>query len=114
MRSRTERAVWTAVAAAAVAGGAAAWWTSAQWLPHAKPWAEQAWRSATRPSADTLPQASQAASSRKASSASGAEPAPVLPRKCLQDGRTLYTSEPCPAGSHEMAVDGGSLTQLPR
>jgi hypothetical protein len=40
-----------------------------------------------------------------------AAPAAAL-RKCVQDGKVLYTNAPCPAGSQSQAVNG-ALTVLP-
>ncbi len=111
MRSRTERAIWAIAAVALVGGAVAAWWTSEQWLPQAEPWVQQTWRKVTRPGPDTLPQKQKAA----AQASEGTAPAPALaatPRKCVQNGRTLYTDQPCPAGSQEKALDG-AVTSSP-
>ncbi len=105
MRSPRERAAWTALAVLTVAGAVAAWWTAEQWLPHAGPWAEHAWRRATRPGPGTLP------TPKRSAGAAGATPAPQ-PRKCVRDGHTIYTDQPCPAGGQEMPVDG-AITTLP-
>ena len=35
------------------------------------------------------------------------------PRKCVKDGRTTYTDQPCPKGTQELPVDG-AVTSLPR
>lgn len=41
-------------------------------------------------------------------------PAPLLqPRKCVQNGKTIYTDEPCPAGSQEQIVPD-NLSVVPR
>lgn len=115
MRSRTERTVLTAVAVALVAAAAAAWWTSDQWLPHAGPWTEQAWQKITRPGPDTLPPGKQQQPAAQARAANGgaSEPVAPQPRKCVKDGRTTYTDQPCPKGSQELPVDG-AVTSLPR
>lgn len=105
MRSRTERSVWTALAVLALAAAAAAWWWSDAWLPQAGPWADTAWRKATRPGADSLPPGKQAAQA-------GASAPAAPPRKCLQGGRTVYTDQACPPGSQELLVDG-AVTSLP-
>ena len=55
MRSPRERALWTALAVALAAAAGAAWWTADQWLPHAGPWLERAWRSTTRPGHQVCP-----------------------------------------------------------
>ena len=114
MRGRTERTVLTVIALALVAAAAAAWWTRDQWLPHAGPWSEQAWKKITRPGADTLPPGKQqpAAQARSAKGAAS-EPMAPQPRKCVRDGRTTYTDQPCPKGSQELPVDG-AVTSLPR
>jgi len=116
MRSRTERTVLTAIAVVLVAAAAAAWWTRDQWLPHAGPWSEQAWKTITRPSADTLPPgkkpATQPAQARTAQG-TASQPVAPQPRKCVRDGRTSYTDQPCPKGSQELPVDG-AVTSLPQ
>jgi hypothetical protein len=38
---------------------------------------------------------------------------PVAVHKCLTGGRTVYTDDPCPRGSREQALGGGSLTVMP-
>lgn len=109
MRSPRERAAWSALAVLALAGAAAAWWTSEQWLPHAGPWAEQAWRRVTRPGPETLPAHKRGAGAGAPASAASAP----QPRKCVQaDGRVVYTDQACPAGSREMMVEG-AVTSLP-
>lgn len=113
MRSARERTVWALLAVVLVAGAAAAWWTADQWLPHAGPWAQKAFGKLTRPGEDSLPPEKRnaqgaAAGARGAASA----PAPEM-RKCIQDGRTVYTDQPCPQGSREQKVDG-SVTSFPR
>ena len=112
MLSRGERIFWGGLAAVVIAGAAAAWWTADQWTPHAAPWAAQMWRKITRPGPDTLPPEKRTAQAGAAQSgASG--PVARPPRKCLKDGRTIYTDLLCPPGSQEQAVDG-ALTSLPR
>jgi hypothetical protein len=93
----------------------AAWWTADQWLPLARPWVDKTWSQLSRPSEDSLPPGKKAAQGG-AAGAQGAASAPVVaqPRKCLLDGRTLYTDEKCPPGSREQALDGGAVTSLPR
>lgn len=114
MRSPRERALWTILAALLVAAVAAAWWTADQWLPHAGPWTEQAWKKITRPGADTLPPGKQRdAAQARAARGSAPEPVAPPPRKCVKDGRTTYTDQPCPKGTQEQPVDG-ALTSLPR
>lgn len=119
MRSPREKAVWSVLAVILLAAAVAAWWTSDQWLPHAGPWAEHAWRKATRPGPDSLPADSKAKAARPASAAKAADPAqaaasePPRPRKCVKDGRTTYTDEACPPGSQEYTVEG-SVTSLPK
>ena len=113
MRSPRERALWIVLAAALLAAATAAWWTSAQWAPHAGPWAGQAWRKLTRPGPETLPLDKRTASSAGTPRAArGAASAPAAPRKCLRDGHTTYTDQPCPPGSQEQAVDG-AVTSVP-
>ena len=112
MRSRTERTVLTAIAVLVVAAAAAAWWTRDAWLPHAGPWAEQAWQKITRPGSDTLPPDKRPAQGQPARSGAS-EPAAPQPRKCVQDGRTIYTDQPCPKGTQELPVNG-AVTSLPR
>lgn len=112
MRSPTQRALLTALTAVLAAAAATAWWTADQWRPHAGPWMEQAWKKLTRPGADTLPPDKQRpAQARPAPSGSSAPVAPPT-RKCLRDGRTTYTDQPCPPGSQEQSVDG-AVTILP-
>jgi hypothetical protein len=116
MRSRTERALWTALAVALAAGAGAAWWTADQWGPHAGPWARQAWRKITRPGPETLPPHAGAAARGRAAvpSAQAAASTPARPpRKCVRDGRTTYTDQPCLPGSQEQAVEGGAVMSLP-
>ena len=111
MLGRGERIAWGALAALAVAGAAAAWWTADQWLPHAGPWAQQAWRKITRPGPETLPPGQ---AGRPAPAAQGAASAPPPPRKCVDaQGRTVYTDQPCPRGAREHGVDG-AVTVLPQ
>lgn len=118
MRSPRQRAFWTLLAVLLLAAAVAAWWTRDQWAGQVQPWAEQAWRKATRPGADTLPQDRKAASANAggAGSVRGGASAPVAPtpRKCVQQGRTIYTDQPCPPGSQEQLLDGGAVTTLPR
>ena len=114
MRSRTERTVLTTIALVLVAAAAAALWTRDQWLPHAGPWTEQAWKKITRPGPDTLPPGKQQPAAQARSANSGAsEPVAPQPRKCVKDGRTTYTDQPCPKGTQELPVDG-AVTSLPR
>lgn len=112
MRSRTERIALTAIAVVVVAAAAAAWWTRDAWLPHAGPWSGQMWRKITRPGPDTLPPDKRPAQAQPARSGAS-EPAAPPPRKCVKDGRTTYTDQPCPRGSQELPVDG-VITSLPR
>ena len=114
MRSRTERTVLTTIALVLVAAAAAALWTRDQWLPHAGPWTEQAWKKITRPGPDTLPPGKQQTAAPAGAAQGGAsQPAAAQPRKCVQDGRTTYTDQPCPKGTQELPVDG-AVTSLPR
>ena len=113
MRSRTERTVLTTIALVLVAAAAAALWTRDQWLPHAGPWTEQAWKKITRPGPDTLPPGKQqTAAPAGAAQGSASQPAAAQPRKCVKDGRTTYTDQPCPKGAQEQPVDG-AVTSLP-
>ena len=113
MLSRGERIFWGSLAAAVIAGAAAAWWTADQWTPHAAPWAAQMWRKITRPGPDTLPPGKQqTAAPAGAAQGSASQPAAAQPRKCVQDGRTTYTDQPCPKGAQEQPVDG-AVTSLP-
>ena len=113
MRSRTERTVLTTMARVRGAAAAAALWTRDQWLPHAGPWTEQAWKKITRPGPDTLPPGKQqTAAPAGAAQGSASQPAAAQPRKCVQDGRTTYTDQPCPKGAQEQPVDG-AVTSLP-
>lgn len=111
MRSRTERTVLTAIAVVVVAAAAAAWWTRDAWLPHAGPWSEQMWKKITRPGPDTLPPDKRPAQSQPARN-EASTPAAPQPRKCVKDGRTTYTDQPCPRGTQELPVDG-AVTSLP-
>ena len=114
MRSTRERTLWSILAALLLAAAAAAWWTADQWLPHAGPWTEQAWKKITRPGPDTLPPGKQqTAAPAGAAQGSASQPAAAQPRKCVQDGRTTYTDQPCPKGTQELPVDG-AVTSLPR
>ena len=114
MRSRTERTVLTTIALVLVAAAAAALWTRDQWLPHAGPWAERAWKEIARPGPYTLPPGKQqTAAPAGAAQGSASQPAAAQPRKCVQDGRTTYTDQPCPKGAQELPVDG-AVTSLPR
>ena len=114
MLSRGERIFWGGLAAVVIAGAAAAWWTADQWTPHAAPWAAQVWRKITRPGPDTLPPGKQQPAAQARSANSGAsEPVAPQPRKCVKDGRTTYTDQPCPKGTQELPVDG-AVTSLPR
>ena len=123
MLSPRQRTFWTLLAVLLLAAAVAAWWTRDQWAGQVQPWAEQAWaeqawRKATRPGADTLPQDRKAASANAGgvgSARSGASaPVAPTPRKCVQQGRTIYTDQPCPPGSQEQLLDGGAVTTLPR
>lgn len=113
MRSRTERTVLTAIAVVLVAAAAAAWWTRDQWLPHAGPWSEQAWKKVTRPGADTLPPGKKSPAQARAAQGGASAPVAPQPRKCVRDGRTTYTDQSCPKGSHELLVDG-AVNSLPQ
>lgn len=113
MLSRGERMAWGALAATLIAGAAAAWWTADDWLPHAGPWAQQAWRKLTRPGPETLPHTNAGQRAPAAQGAAGAASAPhAQPRKCVKDGHVTYTDQACPPGSRELAVDG-AVTSLP-
>ncbi len=113
MRSPQERAVWTGVLVVLLAAAAAAWWTADQWLPHARPWSKQAWRSITRPP----PPAGHAGTAiRRDAGKPGGGPAAQTapqPRKCVQSGRTTYTDQACPPGSAEQFVEP-ALDVLPK
>lgn len=114
MRSPRERAFWSVLAALLVAALAAAWWTADQWLPHAGPWTEQAWKKITRPGPESLPPGKQPQAAAAGAAQGGAsQPLAPQPRKCVKDGRTTYTDQPCPKGAQELPVDG-SVTSLPR
>ena len=113
MRTRTERTVLTAIAVVLVAAAAAAWWTRDQWLPHAAPWTGQAWKKITRPGPDTLPPGKQPAQPAGTAQGGASQPMAAQPRKCVQDGRTTYTEQPCPKGAQELPVEG-AVTSLPR
>ena len=114
MRSRTERTVLAAIAVALVAAAVAAWWTRDEWVPHAGPWAAQAWKKITRPGTESLPSNKRTAAQRSAvGGPHGAASAPQpQPRKCVQNGGTVYTDQPCPPGSQELLVEG-AVTSLP-
>ena len=113
MRSPRERAFWSVLAVLLLAAAAAAWWTSDQWLPHAGPWAAQAWKKMTRPGLDTLPPGKQPPAAQARGAEGGASmPVAPQPRKCMKDGRTTYTDQPCPKGTQELPV-GGAVTSLP-
>ncbi len=112
MRSRTERTVLTTIALVLVAAAAAALWTRDQWLPHAGPWTEQAWKKITRPGAESLPPDKRPAAQARPAQAGASQPVAPQPRKCVRDGRTTYTDQPCPKGSQELPVDG-AVTSLP-
>ena len=113
MRSPRERAFWSVLAVLLFAAVAAAWWTHERWLPHAGPWLEQAWRKTTRPGPDTLPPGKQPAQPAGTAQGGASQPMAAQPRKCVQDGRTTYTDQPCPKGAQELPVDG-AVTSLPR
>lgn len=112
MRSPRERALWSILAALLLAAAAAAWWTADQWLPHAGPWTQQAWKKITRPGSDSLPPDKRPAAQARSAQGGASGPVAPQPRKCMQDGRTIYTDQPCPQGSQEQPVDG-ALTSLP-
>ena len=115
MHRRTARTLLIATAVGTAA--AAAWWTRDAWLPHAGPWAGQAWQHLHRLAPDMVPPgpAPQAQPARGPASASAPAVTPAAPplRKCVQDGRTTYTDQPCPASAQERPVDG-AVTSLPR
>ena len=84
MRSTRERTLWSILAALLLAAAAAAWWTADQWLPHAGPWTEQAWKKITRPGPDTLPPGKQQPAAQARSANCGASvPVAPQPRKCV-------------------------------
>ena len=113
MRSRRERAVLTALAAALVAAAVAAWWTVDLWWPQTGPWTAQAWKKITRPGPESLPPDKRPAAAQARPAQTGAsQPVAPQPRKCVRDGRTTYTDQPCPKGSQELPVDG-AVTSLP-
>lgn len=113
MRSRRERAVLTALAAALVAAAVAAWWTVDLWWPQTGPWTAQAWKKITRPGVDTLPPAMKRPTQAHPAQPGASEPTHSQSRKCLKDGRITYTDQPCPKDSQELPVDG-AVTSLPR
>lgn len=113
MRSRTERTVLTLIAVVVLAATAAAWWTRDQWLPQAGPWTEQVWEKITRPGPESLPPDKRpAAAQARPAQAGASQTVAPQPRKCVRDGRTTYTDQPCPQGSQELPVDG-AVTSLP-
>lgn len=60
------------------------------------------------PPPDKRPAATQA----RPAQAGASQPVAPQPRKCVRDGRTTYTDQPCPQGSQELPVDG-AVTSLP-
>ena len=110
MRSPRERTFWTVLAVVAVAAAAAAWWTAERWTPRAGPWAKQTWRMLTRPAP---PPGHPRAPANAQAPGAGASAPTALPRKCVQGNRTVYTDQPCPAGSKEQAMDA-ALNVLPQ
>lgn len=113
MRNPARRTLLATLVAALVAAAVVTWWTADRWLPQAGPWTEQAWKKITRPGPGSLPPGTQRAAPARAAAAGASQPVAPQPRKCVKDGRTTYTDQPCPPGSQEQVVDG-AVTSLPR
>ncbi|RYF22440.1 MAG: DUF4124 domain-containing protein [Comamonadaceae bacterium] len=113
MRSPRERTLWAGLAALAIGGAVAAWWYADRWLPHAGPWAQQTWRSMTRPGPETLSRDQGGPGAAAARPGSAASTPVAQPRKCVQGDRITYTDQPCPRGSQEQPVESGAITSLP-
>lgn len=113
-RRRTLAIVLTLLAAAAVAAAL----TAERWTPQAGVWLQQGWQALTGADSASASRSGASAATGKAPSASApADAASVSaprPRKCVQGGSVLYTDQPCPPGSTEQALEGGSITLMPR
>ena len=66
---------------------------------------------------DVLPDGGKAtakADAEKKSAGKGADAkGPHLLRKCVSEGRTVYTDEKCPAGTREAPISEGNVTVMP-
>lgn len=113
MRSARERTAWTILVVVLAAGAAVAWWKADQWLPQARPWAEKTWGQLMRPGEDSLPPEKKNAQGAAAGVRGAASAPPPQLRKCIQEGRTVYTDQPCAPGGQEHKVNG-EVTSFPR
>ncbi|GAA4426442.1 DUF4124 domain-containing protein [Acidovorax lacteus] len=117
-RRRTLAIVLTLLAAAAVAAAL----TADRWTPQAGVWLQQGWQALTGAGSAPASRTGASAATGRATSAPSPAPAPAdaasvsapRPRKCVQGGSVLYTDQSCPPGSTEQALEGGSITLMPR
>lgn len=113
-RRRTLAIVLTLLGAAVVAAAL----TAERWSPQAGAWLQQGWQALTggddAPARNGGPSAPAATGQAAPVPADAASLAGPRPRKCVQGGSVLYTDQPCPPGSTEQALEGGSITLMPR
>ncbi|MFN3376312.1 MAG: DUF4124 domain-containing protein [Burkholderiaceae bacterium] len=117
-RRRSQVLVLTLLAAAAVAAAL----TADRWTPQVGVWLQQGWQAligagsapASRTGSPPAAGRAAAASSPASAPADAASVSAPRPRKCVQGGSVLYTDQPCPPGSNEQALEGGSITLMPR
>ena len=112
---RTHRILIGIALVLAVAAGVYAWRGPAV-MDEAKDAASALVKKASTPPPPTPEeqQRSQALRTGDAKAQGKPDPAPrVQPRKCIQNGKTIYTDEPCPAGSQEQIVPE-NLSIVPR
>ena len=66
---------------------------------------------------DVLPDdgkaAAKADAEKKAAGKAAGAKGPHLLRKCVAEGRTVYTDEKCPAGTREAPISEGNVTVMP-
>lgn len=112
---RTHRILIGIALVLAVAAGVYAWRGPAV-VDEAKDAASALVKKASTPPPPT-PEEQQRSHARRAAEAKAQGkpgPAPLMqPRKCIQNGKTIYTDEPCPAGSQEQIVPE-NLSIVPR
>ena len=101
---RRAHRIWLGLALALLALAAVYAWRGPAVVNDARDAASALLKKASSPPPPTAEE-QQRSQARRAVDAQG-KPAtgPVQPRKCTQNGKTIYTDAPCPAGSQEQIV----------